>query len=58
MLPTPLSWPTQNPKKFGFNAEISMPRGHVIAGHAELQWLGLFATGAILMIRRSELLVF
>ena len=36
--------------KFGFDAEISMPRGHVIAGHAELQWLGLFATGAMLMI--------
>ena len=37
-------------EKFGFNAEISMPRGHVIAGHAELQWLGLFATGAVIMI--------
>jgi sensor c-di-GMP phosphodiesterase-like protein len=37
-------------EKFGFDAEISMPRGHVIAGHAELQWLRLFATGAILMI--------
>ena len=36
--------------KFGFDAEISMPRGHVIAGHAELQWLGLFGTGAMLMI--------
>ena len=37
-------------EKFGFNAEISMPRGNVIAGHAELQWLGLFATGAVIMI--------
>src|SRR6202158_2828711 len=27
-----------------------MPRGHVIAGHADLQWLSLFATGAVLMI--------
>ena len=27
-----------------------MPRSHVIAGHAELQWLGLFATGAVIMI--------
>ena len=36
--------------KFGFNAEISMPRGHVIAGHADLEWLSLFATGAVLMI--------
>ena len=37
-------------EKYGFNAEISMPRGHVIAGQAELQWLGLFATGAIIVI--------
>src|ERR1039457_5573902 len=37
-------------EKFGFGAEISMPRGRVIAGHAELQWLGPFATGAILLI--------
>jgi sensor c-di-GMP phosphodiesterase-like protein len=37
-------------EKFGFNAEISMPRGHVMAGHAELQWLGVFATGTIIMI--------
>ena len=36
--------------KFGFDAEISMPRGHVIAGHADLQWLSLFATGAVIMI--------
>jgi sensor c-di-GMP phosphodiesterase-like protein len=37
-------------EKFGFNAEISMPRGRVIAGHGELQWLGLFATGAMVTI--------
>jgi sensor c-di-GMP phosphodiesterase-like protein len=37
-------------EKFGFSAEISMPRGHVIAGHGELQWLGLFATGAMVVI--------
>ncbi len=37
-------------EKYGFNAEIAMPRSHVIAGHAELQWLGLFATGAVIMI--------
>ena len=36
--------------KFGFDAEVSMPRRHVIDGHAELQWLGLFATGAIILI--------
>ena len=37
-------------EKFGFNAQISMPRSYVIAGHAEIQWLGLFATGAIIVI--------
>jgi sensor c-di-GMP phosphodiesterase-like protein len=37
-------------EKYGFDAEISMPRRHVVAGHAELRWLGLFATGAIVMI--------
>ncbi len=37
-------------EKFGFNAEISMPRSRVIAGHAELQWLGMFATGAVIMV--------
>jgi len=36
--------------KYGFETEISMQRGRVIAGHADLQWLGLFATGAIIMI--------
>jgi sensor c-di-GMP phosphodiesterase-like protein len=36
-------------EKFGFETEISMPRGRVMAGHADLQWLGLFATGAIIM---------
>jgi Predicted signal transduction protein containing sensor and EAL domains len=35
--------------KYGFETEISMQRGRVIAGHADLQWLGLFATGAIIM---------
>jgi len=36
--------------KFGFDTEISMPRGHVIAGHVELKWLGMFATGTIIMV--------
>ncbi len=35
--------------KFGFDAEISMSRSSVIAGHAELKWLGMFATGAIIL---------
>ena len=37
-------------EKFGFDAEISVLRSHVVAGHAELQWLGLFATGSIIVI--------
>ena len=37
-------------EKFGFNAQISMPRSYVIAGHAEIQWVGLFATGSIIVI--------
>jgi sensor c-di-GMP phosphodiesterase-like protein len=41
---------TARSDKFGFATEISMPRGRLIAGHADLQWLGLFATGALLMI--------
>lgn len=36
--------------KFGFQTEISMARGRAIAGHAELKSLGMFATGAIIMI--------
>jgi sensor c-di-GMP phosphodiesterase-like protein len=37
-------------EKFGFDAEVAMPRGRIIAGRSELQWLGLFATGAAVMI--------
>jgi sensor c-di-GMP phosphodiesterase-like protein len=36
-------------EKFGFQAEVSMPRGNVIAGHSELKWLGMFAAGAIVL---------
>ncbi len=36
--------------KFGFDAEISMSREPVIAGHADLRWLGIFATGAVVLI--------
>ena len=35
--------------KFGFDVEVSMPRQQVVAGHADLKWLGLFATGAIIL---------
>jgi len=36
--------------KFGFETEISMARGHVLAGHADLQWLGMFAIGTVIVI--------
>ena len=36
--------------KFGFNAEIAMPRSHVIARHSELRWLNFFAAGAAVLI--------
>ena len=35
--------------KFGFDVEVSMPRQQVVAEHADLKWLGLFATGAIIL---------
>ena len=35
--------------KFGFNVEVSMPRQQVVAEHADLKWLGLVATGAIVL---------
>lgn len=41
---------TTKSDKFGFSVEISMPRGSVIAGHADLKWLGIFATGTIVLI--------
>ena len=33
--------------KFGFNVEILTPRGRVLADHADLKWLGIFATALI-----------
>jgi sensor c-di-GMP phosphodiesterase-like protein len=36
--------------KFGFNVEIAMSRAPVVAGHADLKWLGMFATGAFVVI--------
>ena len=36
--------------KFGFGVAISMPREPVVADHADLKWLGLFAAGAIIVI--------
>jgi len=35
--------------KFGLTTEISMLRARVVAGHADLQWLGLFVSGAIIV---------
>ena len=34
----------RNPTRFGFHVEIATRAQPVLAGHAELQWLGLFAT--------------
>jgi sensor c-di-GMP phosphodiesterase-like protein len=40
----------QRSGKFGFTAEISMPRSQVIASHGDLQWLGTFASAAIAIV--------
>jgi sensor c-di-GMP phosphodiesterase-like protein len=36
--------------KYGFTTEISMSRERVNSGSSDLQWLGLFATGAVIII--------
>ena len=36
--------------KFGFDVEVSAPRASVIAGGMDLKWLGIFATGAVVMV--------
>ena len=36
--------------KFGFAVDIAMSRAPVIAGYADLKWLGLFVTGAVLLL--------
>jgi sensor c-di-GMP phosphodiesterase-like protein len=36
--------------KLGFSVEIAMPREQVIAGHSDLRWLGLFATGGLVLV--------
>ena len=36
--------------KFAFDVEIAMSRAPVVAGHADLKWLGIFATGAFVVI--------
>ena len=37
-------------ERFGFAAEIATPRGQVAAGQADLKWLGIYASGAIVLI--------
>jgi sensor c-di-GMP phosphodiesterase-like protein len=37
-------------EKFGFDVEVSMPRQQVIAEHADLKWLGMVATGSIILV--------
>ena len=34
-------------EKYGFEVEITMSRSGVIAGHADLEWLGLYASLAL-----------
>jgi sensor c-di-GMP phosphodiesterase-like protein len=36
--------------KFGFDVDIMVPRGQVAASRTDLKWLGMFATGAIVLI--------
>jgi len=37
-------------EKFKFGVEIAVPREIVVSDHADLKWLGLFATGGIVVI--------
>jgi sensor c-di-GMP phosphodiesterase-like protein len=39
-----------NSDRFGFHAEIVTPRAQVAAGQADLKWLGIFASGAVVLI--------
>jgi sensor c-di-GMP phosphodiesterase-like protein len=39
-----------NSVRFGFNAEIAVPRGQMASGQADLKWLGIFASGVIVLI--------
>ena len=36
--------------RFGFRAQIVTPRGQLAAGQADLKWLGIYASGAIVLI--------
>jgi sensor c-di-GMP phosphodiesterase-like protein len=36
--------------KFGFEAEVAMPRGHAMAGQSEVRWVGFLAVGAIVVL--------
>ena len=37
-------------KKYGFKAEVSVPRAHIIAEHEDLRRLGVFATSGVALI--------
>lgn len=39
-----------NSSRFGFQAEIVTPRAQVAAGQADLKWLGIFTSGAVVLI--------
>jgi sensor c-di-GMP phosphodiesterase-like protein len=37
-------------ERFGFNVEIATPRGQVASSQADLKWLGIYTSGAIVLI--------
>ena len=39
-----------NSDKYGFNVEIVMTRERALAGQTDLKWLGMFGTGALVLI--------
>jgi len=39
-----------NSDRFGFHAEIVTPREKVAAGQADLKWIGIFTSGAVVLI--------
>jgi sensor c-di-GMP phosphodiesterase-like protein len=41
---------TANSDKYGFNVEIGMSRERALAGLTDLKWLGMFGTGALVLI--------
>ena len=44
--------------KFGFDVDIMVPRSQVAASRTDLKWLGMFATGAIVLILGAFAMLF